>query len=194
MHKRMSPHVDKNHIGEANTLINNFKVDKIIINSNRLNYYEKQLPKNKTIIGEEGLTIKLKDFTLVELNTNLDDENDSSGVYLLNYKNINILLTGDASKRSEEYILDNYELPHINILKVGHHGSKTSTIEDFLRVVSPKIALIGVGKDNKFGHPNYETIEKLVKQRIEIYRTDEMGEISIKVNNKGKIKVKKLIK
>ena len=176
-------HGDKDHIGEANTLINNFKVDKIIINSNRLNYYEKQLPKNKTIIGEEGLTIKLKDFTLVELNTNLEDENDSSGVYLLNYKNINILLTGDASKRSEEYILDNYELPHINILKVGHHGSKTSTSERLLKETNPNIALISCGKDNKFNHPNRETINVLNKYKVKYYRTDKQGTITINLNN-----------
>ena len=176
-------HGDKDHIGEANTLINNFKVDKIIINSNRLNYYEKQLPKNKTIIGEEGLTIKLKDFTLVELNTNLDDENDSSGVYLLNYKNINILLTGDASKRSEEYILDNYELPRINILKVGHHGSKTSTSERLLKETNPNIALISCGKDNKFNHPNKETINVLNKYKVKYYRTDKQGTITINLNN-----------
>ena len=176
-------HGDKDHIGEANTLINNFKVDKIIINSNRLNYYEKQLPKNKTIIGEEGLTIKLKDFTLVELNTNLDDENDSSGVYLLNYKNINVLLTGDASKRSEEYILDNYELPHINILKVGHHGSKTSTSERLLKETNPNIALISCGKDNKFNHPNKETINILNKYKVKYYRTDKQGTITINLNN-----------
>ena len=176
-------HGDKDHIGEANTLINSFKVDKIIINSNRLNYYEKQLPKNKTIIGEEGLTIKLKDFTLVELNTNLEDENDSSGVYLLNYKNINILLTGDASKRSEEYILDNYELPHINILKVGHHGSKTSTSERLLKETNPNIALISCGKDNKFNHPNRETINVLNKYKVKYYRTDKQGTITINLNN-----------
>ena len=176
-------HGDKDHIGEANTLINSFKVDKIIINSNRLNYYEKQLPKNKTIIGEEGLTIKLKDFTLVELNTNLDDENDSSGVYLLNYKNINVLLTGDASKRSEEYILDNYELPHINILKVGHHGSKTSTSERLLKEINPNIALISCGKDNKFNHPNKETINVLNKYKVKYYRTDKQGTITINLNN-----------
>lgn len=176
-------HGDKDHIGEANTLINNFKVDKIIINSNKLNYFEKQLPKNKTIIGEEGLIIKLKDFTLVELNTNLEDENDSSGVYLLNYKNINMLLTGDASKKSEDYILDNYNLPHINILKVGHHGSKTSTSERLLKETNPNIALISCGKDNKFNHPNKETINALNKYNVKYYRTDKQGTITINLNN-----------
>ena len=80
------------------------------------------------------------------------------------------------------------------ILKVAHHGSKTSTTEEFLKAVSPKFALIGVGKDNKFGHPNDEVIKRLENDGCKIYRTDKMGEISISVNYKGKIKVKKFIK
>jgi competence protein ComEC len=76
-------HGDKDHLGEAETLINNYKVDRIIINSNNINYYEKKLICNKTIIGEEGLTIKFNKFTMIQLNEDLDDENDSSQIYLV---------------------------------------------------------------------------------------------------------------
>ena len=75
------------------------------------------------------------------------------------------------------------------ILKVAHHGSKTSSIKRFLEAAKPKAALIGVGKNNKFGHPNNITIENLEKLGTKIYRTDISGEISIYVNNKGKIHI-----
>ena len=71
-----------------------------------------------------------------------------------------------------------------NILKVAHHGSKTSSTQEFLKLVKPQYALIGVGKDNKFGHPSDITIENLKLNSIKIFRTDEMGEISIKSNGK----------
>lgn len=70
-------------------------------------------------------------------------------------------------------------------------GSKTSTIINFLKAVSPKIAVIGVGKNNKFGHPSIETLENLKKVGCKIYRTDESGEISINVDRKEKIYIKK---
>lgn len=72
-------------------------------------------------------------------------------------------------------------------------GSKTSSAEKFLNTVNPKIALIGVGKNNKFGHPTDTVIEKLEKIKAKIYRTDLNGEISIFVNKKGKIKINTFI-
>lgn len=179
-------HGDKDHLGEAKTIVDNFKVEKILINNNRINYYEKQLLSKNTIMAEEGLTIKLKDFILIQLNEDLEDENDSSGIYLLKYKNRKILLTGDASIKSEELLLDKYDIGHIDILKVGHHGSKTSTSEKLLSETTPSLALISCGKDNKFKHPNKETIDKLNKYNVPYLRTDEKGTITINLN-KNKI-------
>ena len=82
---------------------------------------------------------------------------------------------------------NNLQILNSTILKVGHHGSKTSSIQEFIEIVKPKIALIGVGKNNKFDHPNNQVIERLEKYNGRIYRTDENGEISITVNPKGKI-------
>ena len=124
--------------------------------------------------------------------------NNNSIVCKLQYKNFSMIFTGDIEKEAEKPILheykDNLEILKATILKVAHHGSKTSTTEEFLKAVSPKFALIGVGKDNKFGHPNDEVIKRLENDGCKIYRTDKMGEISISVNYKGKIKVKKFIK
>ena len=176
-------HGDYDHLGEADNLIKYFKVDKVLINNNKENYYERKI-KNKNI-AKKGQIIKCGSITLQQLNTNLKDENDSSLVFYATYKNITMLFTGDASKKTEDYILNNYDLPHINILKVGHHGSRTSTSEELLKVINPDIALISVGKDNKFNHPNRETIDILNKYKVKIYRTDKLGNIEININKWG---------
>ena len=93
---------------------------------------------------------------------------------------------GDASVRSEEYVLNNYDIGKIDILKVGHHGSNTSSSKKFIKTINPTYSLISVGEKNKFGHPNKEVLENLNNSKI--YRTDENGSIMFKIkNNKLKI-------
>jgi len=96
--------------------------------------------------------------------------NNNSLVFKVEYKKFQILFTGDIEKIAEEDILNKYKNTNIlkaSILKVAHHGSKTSSIEKFLDSVKPKIALIGVGQNNKFGHPNEEVLERLIDLRNE---------------------------
>lgn len=118
--------------------------------------------------------------------------NNNSLVLKMVYQNFSILFTADIEKIAEEEILkvykNNKNILKATILKIAHHGSKTSTIKEFLEVVKPKYALIGVGKDNKFGHPNEETINRLKNKNINVYRTDKMGEIEITIKNTIKIK------
>lgn len=108
-----------------------------------------------------------------------------------------VLFTGDIEEAAEKQILKKYEnnleLLKTDILKVAHHGSKTSTTLEFLNTTKPKYAIIGVGNENKFGHPSNITIQNLKKINTKIYRTDKMGEIMIKVNNKRKILIEKMI-
>ena len=175
-------HGDFDHAGEAINLIRNFNVDKIYLNQGKFNSLEKNIIMNhkKTFQIAEGDLIKLGRISLIELNKAFDDENDSSTILLMYYKNLKILLTGDASVKSEKYILDTYDLGHVDILKLGHHGSKTSTGEDLLKEIRPSLGLISCGKDNKFNHPHKVTIEKLKKYKIRYLRTDIEG--SIKIN------------
>ena len=120
--------------------------------------------------------------------------NNNSLVFKMNYKSISALFTGDIEKIAEEKIISNVkEELKSTIIKVAHHGSKTSSTEKFIEKVKPKIALIGVGENNTFGHPSNITIETLEKAGTKIYRTDQMGEIILKINKKGQIKIKKLI-
>ena len=180
-------HGDADHMGEAKHLIDSFKVKNILINNGEFNYLEKELiSKTDNIkIAKEGTVIKCGDITMVQLNTDLTDENDSSQIYYAMYKNYSILFTGDASLKSEDYILNNYDLSKIDILKVGHHGSKTSTGINLIDKLEPKIALISVGKDNKFNHPNQMVLDNL--KTSQIYRTDINGTITLKLNKNVKV-------
>lgn len=94
--------------------------------------------------------------------------NNNSIVAKLKYKNFSILFTGDIEKVAEEEILKEYAGTNIltsTIIKIPHHGSKTSSTKEFLEAVKPKIALIGVGKNNNFGHPNDDVINRLQNMR-----------------------------
>lgn len=123
--------------------------------------------------------------------------NNNSLVCKLNYKNYSMLFTGDIEAIAEKAILKKYSknlnILKSDILKVAHHGSKTSSITEFIEKIKPKYAIIGVGEDNKFGHPSDSTIQNLEKANIRIYRTDKMGEIEMKTNGKD-IEINRFLK
>ena len=96
------------------------------------------------------------------------------------------MFMGDASITTEREIIENYNLPDIDVLKVGHHGSKTSSSKEFINEINPKYSIISVGKNNRYGHPNKEVLDVLKNSKI--YRTDQDGSIMFKIkNNKLKI-------
>ena len=93
---------------------------------------------------------------------------------------------GDASVTTEHEILDKYNLSDIDVLKVGHHGSRTSSSKEFINEINPKYSVISVGKNNRYGHPNKEVLDNLNDSKV--YRTDQDGSIMLKIkNNKLKI-------
>ena len=177
-------HGDYDHMGESINLVENFKIENVIFNTGKFNYLEqeliKKLNKKKIPYYQNIEEISLKETTLYFLNTKLyDNENDNSSVIYTKINNINILLTGDAGIDVEEELMNKYNLS-IDILKVGHHGSKTSSSKEFINYINPKISLISVGEDNKFNHPNKEVLNNL-KNTI-IYRTDKNGSVMINLN------------
>ncbi|NRT70146.1 ComEC/Rec2 family competence protein [Clostridium beijerinckii] len=105
--------------------------------------------------------------------------NNYSPVIKIQYGNISFLFTGDAEKEVEKEILNNNEDISADVLKVGHHGSSTSTSKDFLKKVNPSIAVISVGKDNIYNHPDAITTKLLDDSNIKTYRTDKDGTIVI---------------
>lgn len=106
--------------------------------------------------------------------------NDNSTVAMLDYKDLEVLLTGDIELKSERGILLEGIDADADILKVGHHGSKTSTGKEFLSAVSPDVAIIQVGAENRYGHPAPEVLERLNKYGIKVYRNDLDGDIRLK--------------
>jgi competence protein ComEC len=192
-------------------IMQEIKVNNIIIGKqykSSENYEEFiKIVKEKKInvkIVEEGEKVSIEDNLYFDIIWPFSDNmisdnsiNNNSLVCKLNYKNYSMLFTGDIEAIAEKAILKKYSknlnILKSDILKVAHHGSKTSSITEFIEKIKPKYAIIGVGEDNKFGHPSDNTIQNLEKANIRIYRTDKMGEIEIKTNGK-EIKINEFLK
>ncbi len=174
-------HGDYDHAGMAINLIKNFKINHLILNkeNNTLeNKIIKKFKKNVTNISVG--TIKINNIDLHFLNDlNTHNENDDSLIIYTNIENKNILLMGDASKESEKYLLNTYNLPKMDILKVGHHGSNTSSSKKFIQEISPNISLISAGKNNIYGHPHQITLKNLKKSKIFITKNDGAVKINL---------------
>lgn len=115
--------------------------------------------------------------TVVAVNSVPEDTNNTSIVIRIVYGDTSFLFTGDAEQETEEKILESDQDIESTVLKVGHHGSSTSTSQAFLDAVSPTYAVISCGKDNSYGHPHSETLTKLASAGVEVFRTDELGDI-----------------
>ena len=102
----------------------------------------------------------------------------------MQFDDMTYLFTGDSEKEVEEKILKANKDIKVNILKVGHHGSDTSSSEKFIQTLAPEISVISVGKDNFYGHPNQEVVERLEEVESKIYRTDEVGNVFIEQRKK----------
>ena len=178
-------HGDYDHIGEAINLVNNFKVENVIFNVGDYNKLEKNLIKvlkEKRIPYYQNVdSLDVGQNKLYFLNTKIyDNENDNSSVIYTKINNKKVLLMGDAGKAKELDIIDKYNIKDIDILKVGHHGSDTSSSREFIDVIKPQTCIISVGKNNRFGHPKTSVIDTL-DDYCDIYRTDINGSISIKI-------------
>ena len=191
MHKHISPHGDYDHMGEVINLVNDFKVDNVIFNCGEYNNLENELIN---VLDKKHIEyyscikeLNIDEYKLQFLNTKeYDNENDNSSVIYLNYNNYKFLFMGDASTTREKDILEKYNLNNIDVLKIGHHGSKTSSSKTFIDKISPKYSIISVGKNNRYGHPNDSVLNNLEDSKI--FRTDQDGSVMFKIkNNKLKI-------
>ena len=185
-------HGDADHMGDAINIVENIKVNKVIFNCGSYNNLEKNLIKTlekKKIKYDSCIeSLEMGRHKLKFLNTKkYDNENDNSNVIYTKINGYKFMFMGDASVTTEKEIMNKYNLPNIDVLKVGHHGSKTSSSKKFIDEINPKYGVISVGKNNKYGHPNKEILNTLSNSKI--YRTDEDGSIMFKIkNNKLKIK------
>ncbi len=178
-------------MGEAINLVNNFKVEKVIFNCGEYNDLEKELTK---VLDKKKIPyyscikeLNIDNNKLYFLQTKeYDDENDNSNVIYTDINGYKFMFMGDAGVEKEKDILDNYNISDVDVIKVGHHGSKTSSSEEFINEINPKYSIISVGKNNRYGHPNKEVLDSLKSSKI--YRTDIDGSILFNIkNNKLKI-------
>ena len=184
MRKRYSPHGDYDHKGEAINLVENFKVEKVIFNCGEFNDLEKDLIKvlDKKKIPYYSCIKELnidKNKLYFLNNKDYGNENDNSSVIYTELNNHKFLFMGDAGVEVEEDLIQRYTLQNIDVLKVGHHGSKTSSGKEFINKIEPKYSIISVGKNNRYGHPNDKVLENLEDSKI--YRTDLDGSIMFKI-------------
>lgn len=175
-------------MGSSSYLVNHFKVNKVFLNCGPHNELEKALIKElekKNIKHYSCIKeLNIDKYKLQFLNTKeYDNENDNSNVIYFNYNNYKFLLMGDAGIEKEKDILKKYNLNNIDFLKVGHHGSNTSSSKEFINNINPKYSIISVGKNNKYGHPKENILDILKNSNI--YRTDRDGSIEIKLNKNG---------
>ena len=186
-------HPDADHIGSADMVVNTYSVGSVMMEpytyTSETQVYRNletaietrsvatidPSPNDVYSLGELYITI------LGPLDT-YKDKNNNSIVARFDYGETSFMMTGDAETKSEKAMVTQYGLTgklRCDVLKVGHHGSTTSTSSDFLASVKPEIAIISCGEGNKFGHPHEETIEKLSAAGVTVYRTDKVGTIII---------------
>jgi beta-lactamase superfamily II metal-dependent hydrolase len=183
------PHAD--HIGGMTKVINNFDIGEIYMPkaSTTTKTFENML----TAISDNGLSINtakagvevysdssLEIEFLAPVGTSYTDLNNYSAVVKITYGSNSFLFTGDAENVSEEEMLSSERNSlSADVLKVGHHGSSSSSTVDFINAVNPKYAVISCGVDNSYGHPHSETLTKLDDKNVELYRTDKQGTITV---------------
>ena len=180
-------HGDFDHIGNFYIIQNKINIKNVVFNCAEFNDLEKDIIKNINSYCSCIDRIKLNGYVFSFLNTKkFNNENDNSSVIYFNYFNYKFLFMGDAGVEKEKDILDKYNLSNVDVLKIGHHGSKTSSSKEFINEINPNYSIISVGKNNRYGHPNKEVLNNLSNSKI--YRTDQDGSIMFKIkNNKLKI-------
>lgn len=196
-------HTDSDHIGSADYIVNNYDVENVIMPNydsdtdvfDRLLTALENKNVNTILIGEDrehceqsGYTFYLGSMlmTVMAPTEDFNDANEMSVVLKCTYGETSVMLTGDAEERSEEAMLEKWSRSMLDcdVLKVGHHGSDSSTTKEFLDAVSPSIAVISCGEGNKYGHPHKEILDRLEAAGVTVLRTDIKGHIVIKSDGK----------
>ncbi len=179
-------HGDVDHIGEAVELMNQIKIEELVIpegfsrgeiEEEVINLAKENKIAIKVVHAGDQLTYRDFPFYIVSPQVLTDSKNDDSLVLWIKLGGLRWLFTGDAEHESEEKIMRKYSNLKADVIKVGHHGSKGSTSEQFLDTLSPSVAVISAGFNNRYNHPHQEVITKLKRRDIKILRTDLHGGI-----------------
>ncbi|MBE6606978.1 MAG: MBL fold metallo-hydrolase [Ruminococcaceae bacterium] len=187
----VATHYHEDHIGGSPQVFDAFEILSVLIlecevktvcAKNLLKDIEEE--KSEIVYAERGYEFELGEADFLTLSPEKITDgggNDDSIVLRMQYGEARYIFTGDAEEKAEKEILSHYSKSELSsdLLKAGHHGSRTSTSDEFLAAVSPNIAIISCGEGNKYGHPHIETVEKLSMSVSYIYRTDVIGSIII---------------
>lgn len=183
----IATHPDTDHIGSLDYIVENFSVKSIympeqsvdsesyinLVNScNSKKLTPEYLYKGDNINIEKNIDINVLSPSYIQ-----GDNNLNSIVFTLDFNQNSFLFTGDAEEENESDIINSFDLDYVDFLKVGHHGSNSSTTDEFLEETSPDVAAISCGYKNSYGHPHKQTLENLSKHSVLTYRTDQIGDI-----------------
>ena len=179
-------HTDSDHIGGADVIISKFDIGQIFLsdfkkdNKTYRELMDSMKSRNMTFsIPEVGSEYALGDavFSIIAPNDTYDDPNNSSIALIMDYGENSFLFSGDCEEEAEQDILENGMNLDVDVYQVGHHGSRSSSTEDFLDAMSPEYAVISCAEGNSYGHPHAQTLNNLRARRIKVFRTDEQGSI-----------------
>ncbi|AJP12226.1 TPA: MBL fold metallo-hydrolase [Clostridioides difficile] len=183
----IATHPDSDHIGSLDNIIKKFNVNSIympeqstdseayqnLINScTDKNLSIQHLYKNDVLNIDNNINIYVLSPSYIQEESNLN-----SIVFKLTFNDNSFLFMGDAEEENEKEILHSFKLNNINFIKIGHHGSNSSSSLEFIKKISPDIAAISCGYKNQYGHPHREVINNLKQNHVSIYRTDRIGDI-----------------
>ncbi|MFB5283793.1 DNA internalization-related competence protein ComEC/Rec2 [Peribacillus sp. Hz7] len=192
--KLILTHPDADHIGGAAEIIEHFNVKEVVIGEGSESMYRdkewikwalaKHIPIS-TVKRGDSWSVAGAQFYILHPYQKDEDVNESSIVLAAKMGGLMWLLTGDAGEGTEQELLRAFPGLRVDILKAGHHGSKTSSSKVFLEKVQPKVAIISAGKENRYGHPHHQVIEEMEALHVTILRTDQKGAISYKYRHES---------
>ncbi len=195
-------HPDADHVGGLPTVLRSIPVKAVVLTGqlHTTQIYAEFLQEvqeakkkhgTKVIKGLAGAKIPFDPAVKVEIlapgtkAVKTDDMNNASIVIKLTYGQVGVLLTGDAEREEEQWMIAHKADLHAQILKVSHHGSRNGSSDQFLKAVGAEIGLISCGADNRYGHPHAEVLERLARHGFKVYRTDRQGTIEVLIDGRG---------
>lgn len=189
-------HSDRDHIGGFKSLVSKYDIKNVYINDpvkpNDNDYLS--LKKDSSRPNTEFTTLfanselRIGDISIEILYPSQEDyesietDNNRSIVVYLKYNDYDLLLTGDLEKDGELRLISSMNIGEVDVLKLGHHGSKTSSSQEFLKLSKPTVSIVSAGRDNKFGHPHQEVLDRGKALDSSIYSTQDLGIIKIETN------------